>query len=83
MGKFGVLGILCFIGVSLTALSVTASTRGWGAEAPKEDDDDDATTGSNHHRRTYYGGHYLIFYSSPGIRNVRSRRPGGGFHGGK
>lgn len=81
MGKFGTLAVLAAVGVSLVSLTAMASTSGWGLDKPTVDDG--KAQNSRTHRRTYYGGHYMIFYRSPGVRNVRSSRPGGGFHGGK
>ncbi|AWV89033.1 hypothetical protein [Bradymonas sediminis] len=80
-GSAGSLALLSFIGISLIALTVSASTAGWGVDKPVVDDG--GAENSTSTRRTYYGGYYMIFYRSPGIRNVGSRRPGGGFHGGK
>jgi hypothetical protein len=83
MGKTLTIGILALAGVSLTGLSVAASTAGWGVDKPKEvkqqKDGNQRTS-----RRAYYGGYYYPFYRSRGLRSARSgSMRGGGFRSGK
>lgn len=81
MRRAGSLAILSLIGISLIALTVSASTHGWGVDSPAVEDG--TNQNSTEARRARHGGFFMVFYRSPGIRNVKSHRPGGGFQGGK
>lgn len=81
MGKGLTIGLLALAGVSLTGLSVAASTGGWGVDKPKKEEQ---AKNDDNRRRAFIGGYYYPFYRSAGVRNVRGGGVrGGGFRAGK